>query len=251
LQTDPFEAHGLPFEDVRFFTDGAATLRGWYVPGRSGAQTAVLVVHGAWLDRRQFLNRLPLLHGAGYPVLLFDCREHGISDGRHRGPSFGPRESADVIAAARWLRAERGMTRVVAFGQSLGGAAAILAAASDPGIDAVIAENVFARFDVVPGVPEFFSRTVMKVVDLRTGVATRIAPIDVVERLSPRPLFLLHGTSDHVVPSASARALLDRAGEPKSLWLVPGGQHDQLMRGAREAYGEAVLGFLARRAPLD
>jgi fermentation-respiration switch protein FrsA (DUF1100 family) len=91
----------------------------------------------------------------------------------------------------------------------------------------------------------------MKVVDLRTGVATRIAPIDVVERLSPRPLFLLHGTSDHVVPTASARALLDRAGEPKTLWLAPGGHHDQLMRGAREAYREAVLGFLARRAPLD
>ena len=25
----------------------------------------------------------------GYEVLLVDCRDHGISDGNHRGPSFG------------------------------------------------------------------------------------------------------------------------------------------------------------------
>ncbi len=251
LDRDPSAALGLAFDDVSLFTDGAATLRGWFVPGSRSAKTAILTVHGAWLDRREFLSRLPSLHEAGYPVLLFDCRGHGTSDGARSGPSFGPREAADIVAAARWLRAERGFERVIVFGQSLGGAAAIVAAASDPAIDGVIAESAFARFGAIPGVPAFFASAVIRVVDWRAGVAQRIDPIDVVAKIAPRPLLLVHGSADRVTPASAAEALFDRAGEPRTLWLVPGGQHDRLAHDARDAYRATVLEFLARHAPLD
>ncbi len=51
-----------------------------------------------------FLRHTPCLHKAGYGVLLFDCREHGLSDAEGRGVSLGTRESEDVHAVAQFLK---------------------------------------------------------------------------------------------------------------------------------------------------
>ena len=140
---DPRSAHGYAFEEVEFPAADGSTLRGWFVPGAPEARAGVVTVHGAGDDRRWFVRHLPIFHEAGYPVLLLDCREHGVSDGVGRGISFGIREHRDVSSAVAYLRRERGLARVAVIGTSQGGASVILAAASDPEIDAVIAENPF------------------------------------------------------------------------------------------------------------
>jgi len=49
----------------------------------------IIAIHGAGVDRREFLRFTPWFHEAGFEVLLFDCREHGISSGTGRGVSYG------------------------------------------------------------------------------------------------------------------------------------------------------------------
>ena len=52
-----------------------------------------------------------------------------------------------------------------------------------------------------------------------------IRSIDVIDRIAPRPVLLLHGARDDVVPVADAQALYDRAGDPRELIILPEAGH--------------------------
>ena len=60
--------------------------------------------------------------------------------------------------------------------------------------------------------------------------------------LSPRPLLLVHGTADEVLPDACSRELYARAGEPKRLILYPGCRHG--LDECRERLDRDLLGWL-------
>ena len=88
-----------------------------------------------------------------------------------------------------------GRERVVLVGHSFGGAVVIAAGAAS---------------DQVVGVAALSSQT---------------AGTGVVARLAPRPLLVLHGTDDEVLPASCSRDIHARAGEPKRLVLYPGCRH--------------------------
>ena len=51
--------------------------------------------------------------------------------------------------------------------------------------------------------------------------AEEAAPVRLIGRISPRPVLLIHGAADRLVPPSEAYALYAAAGPPKELWLVP------------------------------
>jgi len=214
----------------------------------------VVTVHGAGDDRRWFVRHLPIFHEAGYPVLLFDCREHGVSDGVGRGISFGIREHRDVSSAVAYLRRERGLVRVAVIGTSQGGASVIMAAASDPQIDAVIAENPFTSVadllrdthgeDGSP--PRPLAGLIAFFVAWRAGGLGLPSPLEAVPRIAPRPLFLLHGTADRKIPFSHSERLREAAGQPVELWLAPGADHALRFDRYPDEYRARVGAFLAR-----
>jgi pimeloyl-ACP methyl ester carboxylesterase len=51
------------------------------------------------------------------------------------------------------------------------------------------------------------------------------SPVEVVGRISPIPLLLVHGDADHYFPVEHPQALYDAAREPKELWLLEGFGH--------------------------
>ncbi|MBQ8033260.1 MAG: alpha/beta hydrolase, partial [Elusimicrobiaceae bacterium] len=48
-----------------------------------------------------------------------------------------------------------------------------------------------------------------------------------IAKVSPRPIFIIHGRYDNLVPAAQARHLYRAAKEPKTLWLVPKAKHNK------------------------
>ncbi len=240
------------YEDVEFPAEDGTTLRGWWVQAEPSAGRAVVTVHGGASDRRDFLRHVPFLHNAGWDVLLFDCSEHGRSDNLGRGISVGFRESRDVSAAVAWAR-ERGANVVAVLGTSQGGSSAIIAGARDAAIDAVIAENpVASLLGLLQGtihaqrlwVPQILIGLMRDVVVWRIGASGRWEAIDVVAEVAPRPLLLMHGTADRIVPPRHSELLYDRAREPKRLWRAEGADHMQLFNRHPEQYSERVLAFL-------
>lgn len=257
---DPLRDFGYVFEDVEFPAEDGSTLRGWYVPPADSAEdtnSGIVAVHGAAADRREFLRHLPLFHEAGYPVLLFDSREHGISDGAGRGISYGVREHADVISAVEWAKRDRGWENIGVIGTSQGGASVILAAAADDDIDAVVSINPFTdvydliRFAVAKESGE--SPPAGWLVDLVTGLTLwRIgglgteAPIDVVDQIAPRPLLLIHGTGDQVIPFEHSERLHERSGKPVDLWIAPDAAHAAIINSYPDEFRARVIGFFDR-----
>lgn len=252
--TDPERAHGLVFEAVEFLARDGSTLRGWYIPGAPDARAGVVAVHGAGADRRHFLSVTPMLHAAGYPVLLFDCREQGISDGAGRGLSFGVREHADTRSAVAYMKGVRFLDRVAVLGSSQGGASVIIAAAIDPAIDVVIAENSFTNlYELLRDTrgdagapPGWLSALMAQMARYRLDAGDLPSPIDAVASIAPRPLLLMHGTNDALIPVSHSVALFTAAGEGKELWVLDDAEHSQLFRKDPQAFEQKVMGFLAK-----
>lgn len=247
----------IPYEDVRFPGPEGTTLRGWFVPAEGAAERAVVGLHGGGGNRRGWLSLTPALHHAGYPVLLFDARGHGSSDGE---PSFSIWR--DLVTALDWLEAERGIGRIAVLGSSLGASNGIVAAALDPRIDAVVAQSagtgiadLLASLPQLAPVPGPLVSLAARLVLLRSGtpfwtvLTGRPTLEDLIARITPRGVLLIHGSADEMVPVAQAHRLYAAAQEPKALWIVEGGGHRHLRAFAPDAYRARVLAFLARYAP--
>jgi alpha-beta hydrolase superfamily lysophospholipase len=259
-EQDPRTLFGLAFEDVSVPSHGAA-MQGWLVPGASENATALIAVHGRAGDRTTpFLPLLPALHKANVAVLALDLRENGTSDGSGRGTGLAMREAEDIRSASSFLK-ERGYETVVVAGCSLGASAAIIAAARDRSIDGVIADSPLESFHrfvadnmrhrlkglaaaVPAGVTDLWGHLVVGVSRLRQGVPMIDDPLDLVADIAPRPLLLIHGTNDTAVAISHSRALLARAGEPKSLWTLEGIGHCEASQKHPDAYAERVLNLI-------
>jgi fermentation-respiration switch protein FrsA (DUF1100 family) len=243
--------YGLEYEPVTITSVDGIKLDAWYVPS-PGTRAGVVLCHGYRANRQCLAGLLPFLHRAGFAVVAFDFRAMGASEGRTC--SFGYAEKGDVRAAARYLQSRErlGPGRVGALGLSMGAASAIMAAADEPAIGAVVADSPFARLDEI-AVYRFGQ---MGSAGSTLGVCTQwwaermagfsarsVAPAAVVERLSPRPLLIIHGDADLATPLSQARELYAAAGEPKQLWIVPGAHHVACHDTARDEYERRVTAF--------
>lgn len=248
-------AVGLSYENVRFpARDDGLTIAGWYVP-RQGARRALVLVHGKDNSRAKWVRDewrplVPALNGRGFAVLLIDLRGHGGSaDARY---SFGLNERRDVEGAVDWLR-QQGFAagQIGVLGVSMGAASGILAAADDPDIGALVADCSYA--EILPvieqewrgasGLPDALLPGTLLVSRLLLGVNLADArPVDLVGRIAPRPLLLIHSTGDTLIPAAHADRLL-AAAPGAQLWKVPGAAHGESFKAQPQEYTRRVLSF--------
>ena len=145
--------------------------------------------------------------------------------------------------------------RIGVQGNSLGAASAILAAAKKPEITGVVAHIPFTSINDILchsfknelgfGLPCFpFAHVTKWTAELRLRVdLDKIAPVEVIGRISPRPVFLIDEGMDTVFPSNSVETLYVAAGDPKTFWTVPDATHGKGWETAPEEYERRVLVF--------
>lgn len=224
--------HGLSGEIVTFATRRARQLVGWWLPGTDLG--TVVILHGWGANRELMLPVGRPLQAAGWNVLLFDARNHGDSD----ADTFSsmPRFAEDAEAALDWVRARPGMAAapVVLLGHSVGAAAALLVASRRDDISAVVSLSAFAhpadmmrRWLANKRLPYFpLGWYVLRYVEWVIGHRfTTIAPVNTLPKVD-RPVLLVHGRDDRVIPPSDAERLFaSRGATPARLHLLPGG-HD-------------------------
>src|SRR5207244_13184338 len=91
-------------------------ISGWFFKADLQPAPAVVLCHGIWTGRRECLPLALRFREAGYNVLCFDFRAHGLSDGRFI--TVGHHETNDVIGAVEYLkqRPELDPTRIGVIG---------------------------------------------------------------------------------------------------------------------------------------
>lgn len=166
-----------------------------------------------------------------FDALAFDFRGHGDSQG---GTTLGEQEVEDVGAVVNYAK-QFDYRRVILMGSSMGGAVAIRYAGTHEDVDGVVTIGAFAHGNFSSIALQGLRLLELPVTHrlLRELRRTRIrsyesrsAPADVVENISPRPLLLIHGERDPLIPVSHARELYARAREPKQLIVIPRGSHD-------------------------
>jgi len=248
---ESLEPAALPWREVRLPTANGKQLYGWFIPTAQPGP-ALVVMHGWGGNAGMMLPLGAPLHAAGYALLLVDARCHGRSE----GDSFAslPRFAEDIEAALRWLalQPEVDPQALGVIGHSVGAGAALLAAARQPSIRAVVSLAAFAhpagmmrRWLAAKRIPywplgAYILAYVQRVIGHRFD---DIAPCNTIARLRC-PVLIVHGEADETVPVSEARQIYAaRHSEAVELLLIPGSHDD---------YGDigqqlgVVCDFLAR-----
>ena len=127
------------------------------------------------------------------------------------------------------------------MGQSLGGANAISAVGNNSfeGIVGVVIEAAFSSYEDVA------KDHVGSLVKPLGAVLVRDthSPIQAVDKISPIPLIVIHGTADRVVPFYHGKRLYGKAKDPKELWAIKNGRHTE----ALTRYRKEVVPRLQKR----
>jgi pimeloyl-ACP methyl ester carboxylesterase len=224
----------------------------------------------------------------GYVVLRFDrrgCGESGGEPGLNLCPEHVEDTQAALTFLA--ARPEVRPDRIALQGTSFGGAIAVYTGGIDPRVAAVISVGGWGdgerklqgqhptaegwakframleegkrkpgmkvhRFDIVPipprlrgGLPptalmEFHVETAQSIFDFR--------PDDVVGKIAPRPLLLMHAAADSVTPTDESIEMFRRANPPVELHLFHGVDHFLLAEG-NPRVTETLRGWLAAYFP--
>jgi pimeloyl-ACP methyl ester carboxylesterase len=230
--------------EVRVTTPDGVALSGIVVPAcpaagerTAGRRPTFVLAHGFThaVDRPPFTRLVGWLRRFG-EVRALDFRGHGASGG---GSAVGgDPEVRDIDAAVAAARAE-GADAVVTVGLSMGGGAALRQAAV--GVhrpDAVVGVSAVSRWYVRDTRP---MRRVHWLLETTAGrrigaaaLGLRLdvpwttvppAPVQLVSRIAPTPLLLVHGDRDAYFPLEHFRTLAQAAGPAATVWVVPGMGH--------------------------
>jgi putative redox protein len=182
-------------------------------------------------------------------VLAFNFRGCRPSKGMFSMDGWGN----DVRAAVDHVGRLPGVNGVAIVGFGTGGALAICAGAADPRVRAVATLGAPADFSGWAGAPRQLLRRARELsilggrepesVDQWALGLRAVKPAACAEALSPRPLLVMHGADDDLVPALDARALADAHGLAE-LKIMAGASH-QLRHDPRAV--AVLLGWLDRQ----
>jgi uncharacterized protein len=261
---------GLGYEDLRVVAPGAQ-LHAWFVPARDGAPgPGVLLVHGWESARDRTLPIAQFLHAIGFHVLTLDVRGHGANEPEVLPVSAGE-FGLDALAGFQALVDRPEVTVGAIAGHSMGGIGALLAAAADPRVAAVVSSSTpadplrltrqtfrLARLPIPDPIAYPLAWLTSRVfVRPRGHVIHEISASTALARYQG-PVLLIHGDEDQVIPIGHlqrlARAALDR--DRPAAWsaetlVIRGGQHSWLYEFPeyRRAVGRFLAGALG--GPVD
>ena len=234
-----------PFQRVEFSATDGVPLVGWWIPAAARPGTSpptVLLCPGLSATKATQLHLAVRLMQAGYNIFIFDFRGHGESGGALT--SFGDLERRDVLGAVRWLQTAhpQACRKLVGLGVNTG-AAALIAAAADPGpqgqnIDAIAVYGTFDRLDstlatiaqnyIPPPLGWLVRHVGLPLASVQVGAdLSSFSPANDVKALWPRPIFVVHGLNDEIISFEHGQSLYDSAFQPKyDLWIGTGGHFE-------------------------
>lgn len=217
-----------------YFTSGGFRLLGTlFLAQGDGPKPTVVLLHGMPGIEKNYDLALGL-RKAGWNSLVFHYRGCWGSEGVFTFKSI----PIDVIAALDMLRGDNCLwvnpERIVLFGHSLGGWAAILAGVMDKRVRGVVAAAPIAnpvKLNIsLPAAAEEFcpwlpGLTPECFVEQWQQLGSDFTPIDKVSQLAPRPILIIHGAKDELVLSKHSDELYARASEPAKYVVHPDADH--------------------------
>jgi fermentation-respiration switch protein FrsA (DUF1100 family) len=225
---------------VTLQADGLRIAGQLYLPGegKGGPYPAVCLCHGIPAGRpdpgdRGYALLAERICRQGFAVFIFNFRGTGASEGNLDLIGW----TRDLVAAIDFLdtvpEVDKSCRSVLGF--SGGAAVSIYTAAKDTRIASVVVCACPAEFSMLGNpqtlIEHFRSIGVIRDPDFPHSVEEWIdgfrlvSPLNYVAAIAPRPILLVHGSSDQVVAVSHAHRLYAQAQEPKQIAVIEGAGH--------------------------
>jgi pimeloyl-ACP methyl ester carboxylesterase len=209
-------------------TADGLTIRGWYCPTPKPRRLIVLV-HGMGGSLDEMTGIGLGLHASGFDVLFFDLRGHGSSDPARL--TMGANERGDIRAVLDWAET-KGFSpdRIGWLGWSMGASTLLMEAEDNPKIRALVIDSAFGDLPELLNrqlaqhshLPSFFNPGILFAAEQIYGVRTdNLIPIRSAAKWGDRPILVIHGEGDSVVPVVQARAIVKALGSTAETMIVP------------------------------
>ena len=237
-------------------TDGTRVSGLLFKPDGEGPWPLIVVAHAGFGEGADFSDVALMIRDRGYVVFNPDFRGSGESEGRHEGARG---EVDDVITGIEYVKSLGVVDdgRVGIFGQSHGGAVALLVAERYDGVRAVVAEAGFT--DAVDLYENSLGSTDPQVVLLREQLVSMVGgtplqkPAEYEMRSAIKnaadmnaPVLLIHGADDPLIPASQAQRMYDAllaAGKTARLEIFPGEAHCINDPGGRNTVWEMMFAW--------
>jgi fermentation-respiration switch protein FrsA (DUF1100 family) len=217
----------LDYEDVWFEATDGVRLHGWLVPAEKNSPL-MLFCHGNAGNVSHRLDNIRRLHDIGLSVFIFDYRGYGQSSGRITEAGF----YLDAEAAYQKAReqVDREGVKLVIFGRSLGGIAAVHLGAQYKS-SGLILESTFTHMASMAAV-HFPLPVPARLLENRLNALDKIGRVTA-------PILFFHGDADDIVPIDLGRELFEAATAPKEFITLSGaGHNDTYLVGGREYFSK-------------
>jgi alpha-beta hydrolase superfamily lysophospholipase len=276
LAMGPLDFQPVQGEVVRFRSFDGVSLRGMHLatPRRDACKGTIVFCHEFKSDMYSCARYTRPLIEAGFDVFTFDFRGHGDSSCT---PEYRPlqwpsdKEVGDVLGACAYvqsvLQAEGRSPKIGLFGISRGAGVALLAAANDPNVKAVVCDGAFSTAETLAALmkrwayifatvrlvyenhPEAFWRfLVWLLMHFAQPRVHRQFPSvrKALRGMSPRPVLFIHGQRDSYIRTDQAKLLFDSAPSPKYLWIVQDAKHNQSVITEPRQYAARTIAFFRK-----
>jgi uncharacterized protein len=223
----------LEYEDTWCETADQVRIHAWLVPAEN-SDALILFCHGNAGNISHRLDNVSRLHAIGLSVLIFDYRGYGHSEGRITEKGLYLDSEAAHDAARKY--ADQNKLKLIIFGRSLGGVAAVHLA-SGRACDGLILESTFTNFDAMAA--EHFP-----VPFLKNQLGNKFNSLGKIGMVSA-PILFFHGDVDEIVPYRLGRELYGAAQAPKEFVTISGAGHNDTYFVSGKEYFEKIKLFIS------
>ena len=202
----------------------------WYYKGKKN-KPAILFLHGNAWQIGTFAPQLKSIMEEGYSILAMEYRGFANT----RGHIAFESTLQDSILAFDWLKAQ-GHSKIIVYAYSFGTAFACALTLSRP-IDGMILTSAFSSLKkLVMEKPIPFAFLALK---------DKYVSVDYLKKFD-KPLLLIHGKNDHLIPYHHSQILYDNAlTKDKKLVLIDKANHHTIYFSEKNI--PAILEFLKRK----
>ena len=241
---------------VHIHPSAGGSLCGYEYRGGTGADW-VICIHGYSGCAANMAGYMDHFICRGYNVLAIDLRGHGRSGGKYYG--LGVLDRDDILEWVQYLKRASPGSKVILFGISMGGAAALMAGACvECGVSGVISDSAPSDFvsmfrRILGGKLKLLAGPVIGVVSVYTRILAgywlrSASALDSIRRITI-PVLLIHGAADGFVPPSTLDTLFTACRSQKEKYLCPDADHTKALQTNPDLYWEIVDRFLQNTAP--
>jgi fermentation-respiration switch protein FrsA (DUF1100 family) len=222
----PTEAK-IGFEDLHIQVDQAGQIHAWYIPAVTSSDKVLLYFHGNGYCIEQTavpsIGEVIPLHNTGASVLMADYRGYGTSS---PGTANEKRVYEDGRAALNYLTQVRRVPihNIIIAGRSIGTGVATELAKENPGVGGLILVSPFTSTTAIANSVWYLRMLPLAILGHNQfDNLSKVGDVHV-------PLFIAVGDDDTLTPPSMAQALMEKANEPKRLYVVPGADHNSMFQ---------------------